>query len=94
MAAALISPLNQMLGWCANSAIAPEKLLAVGESCRSMLDSLRSDQYGANVGYAAFGDRTLVFRLYPRGLLLVYLNSPVNDEVLDWLWVQVDPLLK
>ncbi|PAW79427.1 MAG: hypothetical protein B9S32_02490 [Verrucomicrobia bacterium Tous-C9LFEB] len=93
MAAALISPLNQMLGWCANSAIAPEKMLTVGESCRSMLDSLRSDQYEATVGCAAFGERTLVFRQYPRGLFLVYLNSPVNDEVLNWLWAQVDPLL-
>lgn len=93
MAAALVSPLNQLLGWCANSAIPPEKLLAIGESCRSMLDSLRSDQYGATIGAAAFGDRTLVFRLYPRGLFLVYLNSPVNDEVLNWLWPQIDPLL-
>lgn len=93
MAAALISPLNQLLGWCANTAIAPDKLLAVGEACRSLLDSLRSDQYEAKIGSAAFGSRTLVYRHYPRGVFIVYLNSPVNDEVLAWLWNQVDPLL-
>ncbi len=93
MAAALISPFNEILGWCANSAIAPEKMVAAAEACRSMLTSLRGDRYAANQCCIAFGDRTLVLREYPTGLFLVYLNSPVNDEVLDWLWAQIDPLL-
>lgn len=93
-AAALVTPLNRLLGWCANSAIAPEKLLVVAESCRSMLDSLRAENYETTSGYAAFHDRTLVFRLYPQGLFIIYLNSPINDEVLCWLWAQIDPLLE
>jgi hypothetical protein len=93
MAAALISPFNEVLGWCANSAIAPEKMVAAAEAFRSMSSSLQADRYQTHIGCIAFGERTLVLREYPTGLFLAYLNSPVNDEVLDWLWAQVDPLL-
>lgn len=93
MAAAFVSPLNQMLGWCANTAIAPEKLLQIGEICRSTLGSLRADHYEARVAAIAFGKRTLVVREYSSGIFIAYLDSPVNDEVLQWLWDQVDSLL-
>ena len=40
-----------------------------------------------------FGSKTLVFREGEPGLFVAYLDSPVNDAVLEWFFAQVTPLL-
>jgi hypothetical protein len=42
---------------------------------------------------AEFGARTLVFRGGVAALFLAYLDSPVDDAVLSWLFDQINPLL-
>ena len=93
IAAALISAEGKLQGWCANSAISPDKLSFIGETCRVVLSANRDEQRLAHTGTAAFGNRTLIFREGPSGLFLVYLDSPVNEAVLKWLWERVNPLL-
>jgi len=93
IAAAFVSTEGKLEGWCANSAISPDKLLFIGETCRVILSANRAEQRPAQTGTAAFGNRTLIFREGPSGLFLVYLDSPVNEAVLAWLWAQVNPLL-
>lgn len=94
IAAAFIVDEGKLAGWCANSAIAPDNLAFIGETCRVILSANRAEQRMANIGVAAFGNRTLVFRESEAGLFFAYLDSPVNDAVLEWLFIQVIPLLK
>jgi hypothetical protein len=94
MAAAMISAEGKLAGWCANSAISPENLTYIAETCRVILSANRAEQRAANTGVVAFGKRTLVFREAEAGLLLIYLDSPVNEAVLNWLFDQVVPLLE
>jgi hypothetical protein len=93
IAAAFVSTEGGLEGWCANSAISSDKLRFIGETCRVVLSANRGEQRPAHTGTAAFGYRTLIFREGPSGLFLVYLDSPVNEAVLTWLWAQVNPLL-
>jgi hypothetical protein len=93
VAAAFVGRNGALAGWCANSAIPPERLNSIGVTCRSILAASRAEKRDARTGWAAFGPHTLVFREGPTGLFLAYLDSPVNDAVLDWLFAQVNPLL-
>ncbi len=93
IAAAFITDGGKLAGWCANSVISPENLSFVAETCRVILSANRAEQRPAHTGIAAFGNRTLVFREGEAGLLLIYLDSPTNDAVMQWLWEQIDPLL-
>jgi len=94
IAAAFVLPDGQLAGWCANSAIAPETLAFVGATCRAALSASRAEQRAVHAGVAVFGPQTLVFRESTSGLFVAYLDSPVDDAVLAWLFDQVDPLLK
>lgn len=94
IAAAFISNEGKLAGWCANSAISPDNLSFIGETCRVILSANRAEQRPAHTGAASFGKRTLVFRESEAGLFLAYLDSPTNDAVLEWLWKQVIPLLE
>jgi hypothetical protein len=94
IAAAFISPEGELSGWCANSAISPDTLVFVGATCRAVLSASSAEQRAAHSGVAVFGPRTLVFRESATGLFLAYIDSPVNDAVLEWLFDQVDPLLE
>jgi len=94
MAAAFVTAEGKLAGWCANSAISPENLSYIAETCRVILSANRAEQRAAHTGVVAFGKRTIVFREGEAGLLLVYLDSPVNEAVLAWLWAQVNPLLE
>jgi len=93
IAAAFLADDGKLTGWCANSAISPDNLAFIAETCRVMLSANRAEQRPANLGAVAFGDRTLVFREGDPGLFLAYLDSPTNEAVLSWLFEQVDPLL-
>ena len=94
IAAALVSEEGKLIGWCANTAISPENLSFIAETCRVILSANRAEQRAANIGAAAFGNATLVFREGEAGLFIAYLDSPTNEAVLGWLWGQVQPLLK
>src|SRR5471030_1625056 len=94
IAAAFVSDGGKLLGWCANSAISPENLSFIAETCRVILSANRAEQRTAHTGVVTFGNRTLIFRESETGLFLVYLDSPTNDAVLEWLWEQVAPLLE
>lgn len=94
IAAAMTGTDGNLLGWCANSAIPPETLLHLCGLADEVLDTLRGQMREALVGSVALGERTLIFRQYPAGVLVIWLDSPVNDEVLDWLWRQVDSALR
>ncbi len=93
IAAAFISHEGKLMGWCSNSAISPDALKFVAETCQVILSANRAEQRAAHTGVVGFGERTLVFREGEAGILMVYLDSPTNDAVLTWLWEQVDPLL-
>jgi roadblock/LC7 domain-containing protein len=93
IAAAFVSDAGKLVGWCANSVITPDNLCFIAETCRSVLSANRAEQRAAHTGVVAFGNRTLVFREGEPGIFMVYLDSPVNDEVLAWLFEQIDPLL-
>lgn len=93
IAAAFVSDEGKLVGWCANSAISPDSLCFVAETCRVILSANRAEQRLAHTGIVTFSDRTLVFREGQDGLFMSYLDSPVNDAVLAWLWDQVDPIL-
>jgi hypothetical protein len=93
VAAAFVAPGGQLAGWCANSAIPPAQLALIGVACRSLLSASRAEGRAARIGWAAFGPRTLVFREARAGLFLAYLDSAVNDAVLDWFFTQVAPML-
>lgn len=93
IAAAFISPEGKLLGWCANSAISPDNLFFIGETCRVILSANRAEQRPAHTGVVGFGERTLIFRESETGLFLAYLDSPTNDAVMEWLWEQVIPVL-
>ncbi len=93
IAAAFVSDGGKLAGWCANSVISPDNLCFIAETCRSVLSANRAEQRAAHTGVVAFGSRTLVFREGEPGIFMVYLDSPVNDEVLKWLFGQVNPLL-
>ena len=93
VAAAFVSDGGKLLGWCANSVISPENLCFIAETCRAVLSANRAEQRAAHTGIVAFGNRTLVFREGEPGIFMAYLSSPINDEVLAWLFAQVDPLL-
>ena len=94
MAAAFVTVDGKLAGWCANCAISPDNLCYIGETCRVILSANRAEQRAAQTGVVAFGKRTLVFREGEAGLLLVYLDSPVNEAVLTWLFDQISPLLE
>ncbi len=93
VAAAFVSDAGKLLGWCANSVISPENLCFIAETCRTVLSANRAEQRSAHTGVVAFGNRTLVFREGEPGIFMAYLNSPIDDQVLDWLFNQVNPLL-
>ncbi|MEJ0001284.1 MAG: hypothetical protein WDO13_20265 [Verrucomicrobiota bacterium] len=93
IAAAFVTGEGKLAGWCANSVISPENLCFIAETCRGVLSANRAEQRPAHTGVVAFGNRTLVFREGPPGLFLAYLDSPVNDAVLAWLFAKVNPLL-
>jgi hypothetical protein len=93
IAAALLAEDGTLSGWCANSTISADQLLFIADTCRTILSASRAEQRAAVTGAAAFGNRTLVFREGPSGLFIAYLDSPVNDAVLTWLFEQVTPLL-
>ena len=93
IAAAFVADGGKLLGWCANSVISPDNLSFIAETCRSVLSASRAEQRAAQTGVVAFGNKTLVFREGEPGLFVVYLDSPVNDSVLAWLFGQVNPLL-
>ena len=94
IAAAFVSSEGKPGAWCANTAISPESLSFVAETCRVILSANRAEQRPAHTGIAAFGNRTLVFREGEAGLFLVYLDSPIDEAVVEWLWAQVKPLLE
>ena len=94
IAAAFVSSEGKLMAWCSNSAISPDALNFVAETCRVILSANRAEQRAAHTGVVAFGDRTLVFREGEAGIITVYLDSPTNDAVLVWLWEQIDPLLE
>ena len=94
IAAAFVSDDGKLAGWCANSAISPENLCFIAETCRVILSANRAEQRTAHTGTVAFGSRTLVFRESEAGLFMAYLDSPTNDAVLAWLFDQVKPLLE
>ena len=93
IAAAFVTAEGKLAGWCANSAMSPENLGYVAETCRVILSANRAEQRAANTGVVAFGSRTLVFREGEPGLFMAYLDSPTDDAVLEWLFDQVTPLL-
>jgi hypothetical protein len=93
IAASLVAEDGTLSGWCANSAISPDNLRFIGETCRVILSASRAEQRAANLGAVAFGNRTLVFRESRAGLFLAYLDSPTNEAVLSWLFEQVEPML-
>ena len=94
IAAAFVSDDGKVVGWCANSAISPDNLGFIAETCRVILSANRAEQRAATMGAAAFGECTLVFRESEKGLFIAYLDSPTNEAVLEWLWGQVNPLLE
>ena len=94
IAAAFVTEEGKVAGWCANSAISPENLAFIAETCRVILSANRAEQRLAHTGVVVFGNRTLIFREGEPGLFLVYLDSPINDAVMEWLWEQVNPLLE
>lgn len=94
IAAAFVSDEGKLVGWCANSAISPDSLCFIAETCRVVLSANRAEQRAAHTGVVAFGDRTLVFREGQAGLFMAYLDSPTNDAVLAWLWEQVHAILE
>ena len=94
IAAAFVSSEGKLLGWCSNSAISPDSLNFVAETCRVILSANRAEQRAAHTGVAAFGNRTLVFREGEAGIFMAYLDSPTNEAVLAWLWEQVNPLIE
>jgi hypothetical protein len=93
IAAAFVSDGGKLAGWCANSVISAANLCFIAETCRSVLSANRAEQRAAHTGVVAFGGRTLVFREGEPGLFMAYLDSPVNEEVLAWLFAQINPLL-
>lgn len=93
IAAAFVSEEGKLAGWCANSAISPENLTFIAETCRSVLSATREEQRPASLGAVAFGNRTLVFREGTGGLFIAYLDSPTDEAVVSWLFEQLDPLL-
>ena len=93
IAAAFVSADGKLTGWCANSVISPENLCFIAETCRSVLSVNRAEQRDAHTGFVAFGNKTLVFREGEHGIFMAYLDSPVNEAVLEWLFGQVTPLL-
>ena len=93
VAAAFLAPDGTLSGSCANSAIANDTLAMIGATCRAVLSSSRAEKREARTGAAAFGARTLVFREGDAGLFFAYLDSPVDDAVLDWFFAQIKSLL-
>ena len=93
IAAAFVSDAGKLLGWCANSVISPENLCFIAETCRSILSANRAEQRAAHTGLVVFGNKTLVFREDQAGIFIAYVNSPVNEAVLSWLFGQINPLL-
>ena len=93
IAAAFVSDEGKLAGWCANSVISPDNLAYIAETCRAVLSASRAEQRAAQTGVVAFGNKTLIFREGEPGIFMAYLDSPVNDAVLEWLFDQVNPLL-
>ena len=93
IAAAFVADGGKLLGWCANSVISPENLCFIAETCRSVLSANRAEQRAAHTGIVSFGNKTLVFREGEVGIFMAYLDSPVDEGVLTWLFSQVNPLL-
>ena len=93
IAAAFVADGGNLLGWCANSVISPENLAYIAETCRAVLSASRAEQRAAQTGVVAFGNKTLIFRESEPGIFMAYLDSPVDDGVVQWLFGQVNPLL-
>ena len=93
IAAAFVSEEGKLMGWCSNSAISPDQLCFIAQTCGVILSANRAEQRLAHTGVVAFGEKTLVFREGGAGIFMAYLDSPTNDAVLEWLWQQVDPVM-
>lgn len=93
IAAAFVADGGNLLGWCANSVISPENLAFIAQTCRSVLSASSAEQRAAHTGIVSFGNKTLVFRESEPGIFMAYLDSPVDEGVLRWLFGQVTPLL-
>ncbi len=93
IAAAFVADGGKLLGWCANSVISPENLAFIAQTCRSVLSASSAEQRAAQTGIVSFGNKTLVFRESEPGIFMAYLDSPVDEGVLQWLFGQVTPLL-
>lgn len=84
---------QELLAWCANAAVSEEMIAQIGLTLESVVDRLRHRSYETHSLSVAFADRTVVARRYTGGLFFAWLDSPVNDEVLAWLWPQVEEAL-
>ena len=84
---------QELLGWCANSALAPETIASIGLSLDSAISRLRHRGYDSHSMVLSFGDRTIVARRYGGGLFFAWLDSPVDDSVLEWFWPQIESAL-
>jgi hypothetical protein len=93
IAAAFVADGGKLVGWCANSVISPDNLSFIAETCRSVLSANRAEQRAAHTGVVAFGTKTLIFREGEPGIFVAYLDSPVDDAVLEWFFGLVTPLL-
>ncbi len=84
---------EELLAWCANTPVEREAISHIGLTLESVMDRMRGRDYASHTISVAFADRTVVARRYESGLFFVWLDSPVNDAVLDWLWPQVEAAL-
>ncbi|MEM1059105.1 MAG: hypothetical protein AAGK14_07640 [Verrucomicrobiota bacterium] len=84
---------DELAGWCANSPIDEDTLQQIGLTMDSVFARLRHRSYDAHSITVAFADRTVVARLYHGGIFFAWLDSPVNEAVLAWLWPQVEAAL-
>jgi len=81
---------EELMGWCANSPVSEETMLQFGLTVNSVISRMRHRSYDAHTISVAFTDRTVVARIYHGGIFFIWLDSAVNDAVLEWLWPQVE----
>lgn len=94
IAAALVDSEGKLMGWCANSAISPQRLVMVAQASSGVFTTVSHWSYLTDCAVAAFGEKTLIARHYPCGVFIAFLDSPVNDDVLAWFWRKLHPLLE
>jgi hypothetical protein len=91
--AAYVTADGEMPVWSANSAISRDKMRFVGKACTEILSAMNRHSYPATHAAVALGENCLLWKEYGTGVFVLYLNSPVNDEVEKWLWTEVDAIL-